>query len=404
MMPIGRLGFTGEAPYAKPSKGREPSDRHDGDVGMTQGWQDALGGRRSETRQGVVRLALLLSTDDTRQLITMREAVDVLEDAYRALAHREATYRPRSDLVVPLRPGEDYWLATMEGAIRPQGVAAIRLRSDRFSPPKRKWAGKPGLFCGLVILYDLETAEPLAIIADGHLQVMRVAATSALGGRYLARPDSRSLGIIGSGWQAHDHARAYASLFPLQRIRVFSRTPAHREAFAAEMRDELGVAVEAVDSAAAAFEGADIVALCTTSPRPVLDPDWLRPGMFVSSIKYHREIGAANSGRFDVHVIHPPEYGWTAFRAGTPEEWAQGCDVYDPFRGDRLPSGVVPLQDVVAGLRPGRQSAEQITLMNNHAGMGLQLAAVGKLVYDRARQRGLGRELPTAWFLQSITT
>lgn len=75
-------------------------------------------------------MTLLLSTDDCARLLKMPECIAVLEQAYRALAEREATYRPRSDLVVPTVPDEDYWLATMEGAIRPLGVAAIRLRSD----------------------------------------------------------------------------------------------------------------------------------------------------------------------------------------------------------------------------------------------------------------------------------
>jgi alanine dehydrogenase len=349
-------------------------------------------------------MALLLSTDDTRQLVGMREAIDVLEGAYRDLASREAAYRPRSDLVAPLRPGEDYWLSTMEGSVRPLGVTAIRLRSDRYSLPGQKWARRPGLFCGLVFLYDMETAELLAIINDGHLQVMRVAATGALGGRHLARPDSRVLGIIGSGWQARDHARAFAAIFPLERIRVYSPTAEHRERFAAEMAAELNLPVEPQATARAAVEGCDIVATCTRAKSPVLDGEWIAPGTYVAAIRYFREIGAANARGFDVHAIHPPEYGWYPNRAGTPEEQAAGCDIYDLYQGDPLPDGVVPLHAIIGGTAPGRTGAAQRTLLNNHAGMGIQFAALGRLAYDRARERGVGRELPAEWFLQDITT
>jgi alanine dehydrogenase len=161
-------------------------------------------------------------------------AFDLLKEGYRSLARHEATHRPRADIQVPLRPGEDYWLATMEGASRHHGLAAVRLRSDRFSTRSKKWSGRPGMFCGLVLLYELESGELAAIINDGYLQLMRVSATSALAGRYLARPESRVLGIIGSGWQARDHARAFATIFPLERIRVFSPNEARRNAFALE--------------------------------------------------------------------------------------------------------------------------------------------------------------------------
>jgi len=349
-------------------------------------------------------MALLLGTDDTKSLVNMKETIEILDATYRDLAKHEAVYRPRSDMVLPLRPGEDYWLATMEGASRSLGVAAIRIRSDRYSLPGRKWARRPGLFCGLVLLYDIETGELLAIMNDGYLQVMRVAATDALGGRYLARPESRILGIIGSGWQARDHLRAFACLFSLESVKVFSPNPAHREAFKATMEKEVGLPITTVASAREAVAGSDIVATCTRAEKPVLDGDWIEPGTYVSAIKYFREIGAANARGFDIHAIHPPDYGWLPFRAGTPEEQAAGCDIYDLYQADELPPGVVPFHEIVAGNHPGRTRPEQRTLLNDHCGMGIQFAALGRVVYDRARERGLGHELPSEWFLQNITT
>src|SRR5690606_37870566 len=192
-------------------------------------------------------MTLLLSTDDTRRTVSTTLGIEVLEQAYLALAQGEATVRARSDLVVPFHDDEAYNLATMEGAIRPMGVAAVVLRSDYNRAVVRsgarshqKWARRPGLYCGLTVLYSIHTAEPLAIIAHGHLQVMRVGATSALAARYLARPDSRICGIIGTGWQAQGHARAYAAVFPLTQIKVYSRTPEARVAFSRAMSEELG--------------------------------------------------------------------------------------------------------------------------------------------------------------------
>jgi alanine dehydrogenase len=350
-------------------------------------------------------MPLLLTTEETKQLVTMREAIDLLEEGYKSLARHEATHRPRTDMQVPLRPGEDYWLATMEGASRHHGLAAVRLRSDRFSTRSKKWAGRPGMFCGLVLLYDLESGELAAIINDGYLQLMRVSATSALAGRYLARPESRVLGIIGSGWQARDHARAFSASFPLEHIRVFSPSEARRDAFALEMSAELGLRVTAESSAREAVEGCDIVATCTDSSTPVMETRWLAPGTYVSSLRYYKEMAEPRDAAFDVHVIHYlPGYVQPAYRAGTQDQWDQGADIYTTYDRAEPPAGSVQLQDVVGGRCPGRTSARQRTVFINHGGMGIQFVALGRVVLDRARERSLGRELPAEWFLQDVTT
>jgi alanine dehydrogenase len=354
-------------------------------------------------------MTLLLSTDDTARVMSTRECIDVLEEAYRALAAQEATYRVRSDLVVHLSADEDQTLATMEGAIRPLGVAAIRLRSDHNRrvirhgvPSTEKYARQPGLFCGLVLLYSLETGEPLAIINDGHLQVMRVGATSALAGKYLARPDSRVLGIIGAGWQAHGHARAYAALFPLREIKVYCRTEQDRLRFAAEMTDELGVEVRAVRSAREAVEGSDIVAPCTDSRVPVLEEAWIADGTYTSSVRYHHELRLENTRRMDLVAVHSPTYG-PLYRVPPPGEPADEGVEYGEAKAP-LPPNAIPLEQIVGGLQPGRTSPTQRTLFVNNAGKGIQFAALGKVVYDRACEQGLGRDLPTEWFLQDIST
>lgn len=351
-------------------------------------------------------MAILLTTDDTKRVITVREGIDALEGAYRALANHDAVYRQRTDMMVPLRAGEDYWLATMEGAVRTLGMAAIRLRSDRYSADRspRKWAHRPGLYCGLVILYDIQTAEPLAIVNDGYLQVMRVGATSALAGKYLARNNSETLAVIGSGWQARGHVRAYAALFPLKQIRVFSPNAQHRQAFAEEMQQELGIPLVAMDNAKDAVHGADIVAFCTTATEQVLEGDWVEPGMYVSSLRFYREIGAQYTDRFDVYAIHSEEYTLPSYRAGSPEDWTSSSGIYHLYEHDVRAPNAIPLHHIIGGIAPGRTDGRQRTVFNNHGGLGIQFAALGRIVYDRAREQGLGHDLPAEWFLQDITT
>lgn len=354
-------------------------------------------------------MTLLLTTDDTARLVKTREAVDTLDVAYRSLTTGDATHRIRSDMVVATSPTESYTLATMEGAVRSLGVAAIRLRSDHAEaverhgvPSSRKWAARPGLFCGLVMLYSLKTAELLAIIQDGHLQVMRVGATSALAGRYLARQDSKVLGIIGASNQARGHARAYAAIFPLEEVKVFSRTPEERERFCDELAEELGVPFRAVGSAREAVQGSDIIAGCTSSRVPILEEAWIEDGTFTSSVRWFNEFGRENTQNMDVYALHNATYG-PLLKAGPEEELATGPSSYYGSK-EPLPDNAVLLEDIIGGRTPGRTRPQQRTFFNNNAGKGVQFAALGKLVYERARERGLGRDLPTEWFLQDIST
>lgn len=353
----------------------------------------------------------LITVEQSEHLLPMADAIAVLERAYRALGEGRAVYRPRSDMVVPRSPGRDYWLSTMEGALLDPPVAAIRLRSDVYEEREiggqrsaTKWAHRLGQFCGLVLLYHLDTAEPLALIQDGYLQLARVAATSAVAAKYLARPNSQVLGLVGAGWQARMHARALAAVLPLTAIKVYARRPEAAAAFAGELERALGIPVSPVDTAQAAVQGSDVVATCTTAQTPVVDLAWLQPGTHLTSIRYYREIDHRPPRRVDRHVVHPSEYGWHAYRPSALEPGHQSTEAVDLYAGSALPKDAVPLEEVVAGHEPGRTHAGEITVFNNHAGMGIQFAALGAVVWTRATAQGVGRELPLEWFLQDVTT
>ena len=136
-----------------------------------------------------------------------------------------------------------------------------------------------------MLLFSLEHGGLLAIIPDGIIQHLRVGASSALAAAAMARPEARTLGLIGAGGQAQAQLLGLAEVRDLSSVRVYSPRPERRGAFAAEMRERLGVSVEAVDSARAAVEGADLVATATNAARPVLDAEWLSPGQHVGYIR-----------------------------------------------------------------------------------------------------------------------
>jgi alanine dehydrogenase len=360
---------------------------------------------------------LLLNNDEVAQVLTIESTIDALELAYRSFADGLAVCRPRIDIRVPTSdPHRYYQWGTMEGGST-AGYFAIRMKSDLVyeteaegARVEEKYAMRPGRYCGLVLLVDIETAEPVALLNDGYLQHLRVAGDGAIGAKVMARADARTVGMLGSGGMARDFARALKVVRPIERMVVFSPTKAHRERYAREMGEELGIPVIPVDDPRDAYRGADILASCTNSVVPVVRGAWLEPGMHVVSVSPEPEA----LPRFDLRL----RFGTAPAPVGRPEfavadTWlgyvaAPDAPVWNNIqrKGNR-PAPVVTgaievsLADVLAG-RAARTSAEQITFSDRGNLQGLQFFAVASIAFEAARKRGLGRELPVDWFLQNI--
>src|SRR5437764_78341 len=197
-------------------------------------------------------MTLILSNNDVEKLLTMPECIEVLEEAYVELAEGRGVNRRRSDCITPTsKPDAIYGLKSMDGVIPKLGIGAIRINSDIITFPKKgnnfvreKVPAAPnGRYTGLVLLFSSENGEPLAILPDGVMQRMRVGAANGLGVKYLARKDARTIGILGSGWQAGAQLMAACAVRDIKSIRCFSPTKTNREAFSTQMSSLLGVEV-----------------------------------------------------------------------------------------------------------------------------------------------------------------
>lgn len=355
-------------------------------------------------------MTLLLSNAEVAELLPMADCLAVLEDAYRELAAGRGVNRRRSDTFAPTtHPGALYSLKSMDGIAPSQGVGAVRINSDIVTWPERAGNARRekvplapgGRWVGLVLLFSSETGEPLAILPDGYLQRLRVGATNGLGAKYLAREDARTVGLLGSGWQASGQLMAIVAVRRITRVRCYSTSAENREAFAAKMSRELAVEIEPVASAADAVRGADVVMCATNSIEHVLFARQVEPGMHLSSIK-RPEIETAAIRAADRVVVHTHEErpmqfaaaGVTVPEAGEGKGWSLGADL--DF------ASMPELKDLVAGSVPGRRSAAEVTCFLNNIGMGFQFAAAGAAVYRRAKERGAGQELPTEWFTEDV--
>ena len=366
---------------------------------------------------------LFIDNETVQSVLTIADAIDAQDTAFRGLADGGSIHRPRIDMYVPTGRNDDYYRwGSMEGASRDLGVFAIRMKSDIVSWPEdengnwteEKYCVEPGTYCGLVFLFSTRNGEPLAIINDGYIQHMRVGAGAGLGVRYLARSEAHVVGMLGSGGMARTYLQAFCNERQIDEVRVYSPTKEHRESYAAEMSDLLGIDVTPADDAESAVRGADIVATCTDSMRPVLRGAWLEPGMHVTNVggfELDAEVGeranvairqgvsglpiAADAERVERGRGHSP----VAYIGGSEEEMKRIPPATERFAGDRRHA---TFTDLVNGTARGRTSDDDITLYLNTGNQGLQFAAVGSVVYERAKAAGLGRELPTEWFLQDI--
>ena len=241
--------------------------------------------------------------------------------AARSIHSRTGSLRqgtPTTTVITPGFPKEaetrhNHSYTSLSGAISKLDATTDRIDSDIITyfeqdgrTLQRRVPGrKDGKFCGLIYLYSSRTGELLAIIHDGYLQKFRVAGTGAVGAKYLARKDSRTVGLIGTGWQAQGAAHCFAALGNLEKIHVYSPTPGKKETFADHMSTEAGIEIIPVPSAREAVRGADIVYMATNSKDPVVMADWLEPGQFVSNVS-DVELEIAGWERCDVADHEPP--------------------------------------------------------------------------------------------------
>ena len=362
---------------------------------------------------------LFIHNEVSERVLEMADVIDVQEDALRQAAVGEAVARPRIDVYVPCDRTDGYWRwGTMEGANG--GYFAIRMKSDIMTWPEadqghrtaEKYCIEPGTFCGLIMLFSTANGEPLALINDGILQHMRVGGAAAIGVRHMARADAEDLCIIGSGGMARTYLEAIKCVRPISRVRVYSPTKANREAFAEEMSERTGLAIEPVSDTHGAVKGCDILACCTDSITPVFDGDWIEPGMHIANLNWHelsreavvRIDRMSRKGQLEDGLKNYLD-GQNSYICGTEEERTRipGDSMEEsPFSALRADVERIRFEEILLGTEPGRKSESQVTFFQNSGNQGIQFSSVGALCYHKAREAGLGRELPTEWFLQDI--
>ena len=353
---------------------------------------------------------LILSNEDVDSILTMPACMAVLEELYGDFGREKALFMPRVDNLLPCGyDGAYYGFKTMGGGWPRRSIMALRINSDIITHPKVAGVTRrvkiplaDGRWVGLVQLFSTETGELLAVFPDGVTQRMRVGATNGLGIKYLAKPDARQAGIIGSGWQAGAQLQALLAARPIEQVKVYSPSKKNREAFVQEMRAETNIDIIGVDLPEKCAQEVDILMAATSSLSRVIEPEWLREGMHVSCIKA-QEVDESVFKRCDRIVVHTKVQGKQEDNILTGTPHIPNTHLEGWWRNEKnAPKNYPDLADLVSGENIGRKNDGQVTCFINNIGLGLQFAAVGALILKKAREKGIGEELPNNWFSESV--
>ena len=313
---------------------------------------------------------LFLSDEDVRGLATPSEYVERVASGYRQRGEG-APAEPRTALFGDEPPG----MLTSYSAILPEaGYMGGYTYAAGFGESDA-WFITP--------LFDAETGEPLAVIDGARMNPYKTGAAGAVGVDALAREDSDTVAVIGSGSQARGQLRATATVRELTEVSVYSPTPANREAFATEMTERIGVEVTAVDSSAAAIDGADIVITATTASEPVFDGEALAAGTHITAMgQYHPKKRELDTTTIERSTYVPD------LRARVMQD--AGSFIYAVENGVVATDHIhAELGDVVAGNAAGRTSDEEITVFDS-GGTAIETVAAAGLLYERALEDDRG--------------
>ena len=316
-------------------------------------------------------MALFLSENDVKQLLTVGMAMEAVESAHRDLALGQAQDTPRARTRLPQTA-----LHILQGALPAQGVLGYKAYTSNRSGNRF-----------LVHLFDAASGRLRAMIEADYLGMIRTGAVSGVAAKWLARPEAKVAGVFGAGWQAEGHVRAICEALPLECVKVFARQADKLAAFCQRLSEQTGVRVVPAASAEEAVRDSDLLGTVTTAAQPLFDAVWLSPGTHInaagSNALIRQELSEATLRRCGLIAVDTVA---TAL--------AEAGDLLPLLEKGRLqPRQMVELGEVIIGRQPGRESAEQITVFESQ-GLAIQDLAVALRVLAAAEAAGLGVEIP----------
>jgi len=318
-------------------------------------------------------MALLLRESHVEKLLTMERTIELVERVHREYSTGQAIDVPRERSRLP-----KVALHILQGAVPSANIFGYKAYTS----------SREGIRF-LVYGFNAERGNLDVVVEANYLGMMRTGAAGGVAAKWLARPEAKTLGVFGAGWQAHSQIEAVSKVRRLERVKVWSRTAEKLAKFCEEMRGKLGLEVVPAASPQDCVQGSDVVTTITTSATPVFNGEWLAPGTHVnaagSNSLLRQEIDETTVRRANPVVVD-----------SRPSAQKEAGDLLPALEKGRLHlGGLTELGEVIAGVRPGRTTPEQITLFESQ-GMAMQDLIIAAELARLARAQGLGEEIDLA--------
>jgi ornithine cyclodeaminase len=321
--------------------------------------------------------ARVLTEGEIRSLVDTDSVRTWVRDAFVLFAEGKA--------VLPAPMG--FQLPDVEGEIHVKGAhlaglpnLSVKVATGFYRNPEK---GLPTTG-GLVMVFDATTGVPRAVLLDnGYLTELRTGAAGALAADALARSDAKSVAVLGAGGQARYQLEAMLRVRPIEHLRVWSRTRARAQEYATEIRNRFGVEADVYADVAEAVGGADIVVTVTPATDPIVEADWIGPGVHVTAVgsdfPAKQELAVGVLARADKYV------------ADSVTQCLHSGELHHAVEsGVMKPEDVhAELGEILAGRKPGRERDSEITVADL-TGLGIQDAAMGNLVMALADGKAIG--------------
>jgi len=322
---------------------------------------------------------LVLSEKDVQKLLNIEELIQALEQAHIQYSTGKAVMPVR--LVVPL-PQIHGRITNMPGYLTQDKALGMKVVTYFQNNPKQDL---PAILA-TIMLFSADTGKMIAAMDGSFITAIRTACASAMATKGLANPNTPVAGILGAGVQARAHIQALCRVKKLQRIKIYSPLGISAERVRQELESEVGVDIEVASSAEDTVRGSDLVVTVTTAKEPVLELDWLKPGAHINAVGSHRP---------DLREIDGTTLACSKVVVDSREAIMAECgDILLAIKEKSITENSIHAEigEVLAGTKPGRTSAAEITLYKS-VGIAIQDVAAAHLIYHKALEKKIGTEV-----------
>lgn len=321
----------------------------------------------------------MLTDDEVKQLLSMSEVVEAVESAFKQKGLGRVQMPAKIYLYYTKYNGD---LRAMPTSLEDLDISAVKIVNVHPDNPTKN--DLPTVMA-VIVLIDPTTGAPIAIIGGTTITDMRTGAAGSIAAKYLARKDSKTVGLVGAGAQARTQLMALLEMYTLEKVSVWSRTEETKKKFATEIQQAYGNAIQVIPAASIrnAVKGADIVVTTTPSRKPLVTNDMVSTGMHINCIG----ADAVGKEELDPNILKRAKI--------IVDDWAQAShsgEINVPLSRGMITKANIwaEIGEIVAGLKPGRQRQDEITVFTS-TGLAVQDAVTAKIAYCKAIANKVGR-------------